>query len=47
MIHKEHIFPLIIIILCFAAGAVFLVVGDIRKGIFWTCVGAANLCATF
>jgi len=47
MITKEKIFPLFIIVACIGASIVYLITGDIRRGLIWLAYAVANTCVTF
>ena len=46
-IRPEQIFPLILILLSLAAGIVYLVRGDMRRGIYWLAGATLNFVVTF
>ena len=43
---KTKIFPIIIIALSICAGGVYLINGDIKRGLFWLFAAGVNICAT-
>jgi hypothetical protein len=44
---REKAFPLIIIALSVCAGIIYLLAGNVRKGLFWLFAAGVNICATF
>ena len=47
MFNVTKIFPLILIILDFGAGIVYVCGGDIKKCIYWIAAAVLNICVTF
>ena len=43
----EKLFPIILIVLDFAAGVVYACGGDARHAIYWAAAGVLTICVTF